>query len=149
LIEVSPEVFAGFDADTEAEERGGEVFLAWDSGAALDGGFDGSEAGGVADEAQAEADIFGGLGISVNIEGNDGAETFELPAGGFVCRVRGQTWVSGSGDGRVRFQPGGEDSGAFLCPLQTDRKSANASNREKIFESSGCGAGQFTGVAEG
>ena len=95
MIEVSPEVFDGLDADTEAEERGGEVFLAWDSGAALDGGFDGSEAGGVADEAQAEADIFGGLGISVNIEGNDGAETFELPAGGFVCRVRGQTWVSG------------------------------------------------------
>lgn len=95
MIEVSPEVFDGFDADTEAEERGGEVFLAWDSGAALDGGFDGSEAGGVADEAQADADIFGGLGISVNIEGNDGAETFELTAGCFVSRMRGQARVSG------------------------------------------------------
>ena len=49
----------------------------------------------MADEAQADADIFGGLGISVNIEGNDGAETFELTPGGFVCRVRGQTRVSG------------------------------------------------------
>ena len=95
----------------------------------------------MADDAQADAHVFGGLGISVNIEGNDGAETFELTPGGCVCRMRGQSRVSGERDGRVRFQPGGENSGAFLRPLQTDRKSSDASNREKTFESSWGGTG--------
>ena len=72
--QVRPEILDVFDAHTESEQAGREVFLAGDGRSSFDRRLDRTEAGRVADQFHPATHGVRRRGTSCHIEGDDAAE---------------------------------------------------------------------------
>src|SRR5580692_4519481 len=139
-VQVVPEVVDVFAADAEAQQPGGDVFLAGELAAPLDGAFDAAQAGGVDDDVQGVAEPVGGAGVG-DLEGQHGAEAGHLRGGGVVSGVAGEAGVAYAADGGVLVEPAGEFGGVGLAAVESQGQGAQAAQRQEGFQGSWGGAG--------
>ncbi len=137
-----------FAADAEAEQAGWQVLLAWDGGAALDGGLDGAEAGGVAHDGERLTDAIGRGGTTTDIEGDERAEAAEGAGREIVLRVAGEAGVADALDAGGGFEACGDVYRAGLAGGEAEGERARAARGQERFEHAGRGAGEFAGVDE-
>jgi hypothetical protein len=129
-VEVGPEVFDVLAADAEPRQRGWQVLLTGDGGAAFDGGFDRAETRGVPDDLQGLADGVRTVGVAVDVEGDHGPVAAHEASGGRVRRMRREAGVADQADVGVAFQPGGELVSGGGCALEAQVECRHAADGE-------------------
>src|SRR5947209_3973061 len=98
------------------------MLLPGNTGASFDGRFHGAKAGGMLDEPQSGTNSIGGSGVATDVERDDGAESVELAAGGFMSGVALEAGIARQRDTWMQRQALRQNCRTTLCPLQAQRQ---------------------------